>query len=170
MEIYLEQLFSLNEHMNIELYDQDGKHIGTYNGKDSIDKQYNECTVIYVFPVEHNVLRIDVYVPEEGDIEHAVLKHEQNTMFASVTVYTGDCSVNVALFTSETAAKADCKKQFESTLADGKKTGDIDSDMESIWHDDEMHGTVYWSDDNVSTFEVKAFVLHDSDDINSDEI
>ena len=67
MEIYLEQLFSLNEHMNIELYDQDGKHIGTYNGKDSIDKQYNECTVIYVFPVEHNVLRIDVYVPEKGE-------------------------------------------------------------------------------------------------------
>ena len=66
MEFDLLQIAILNEHMNIELYDQDGKHIGTYNGKDSIDKQYNECTVIYVFPVDHNVLRIDVYVPEEG--------------------------------------------------------------------------------------------------------
>lgn len=66
MEIYLMQLFSLNEHMNIELYDQDGKHIGTYDGRDSIDKKYNDCLVIYLRPESENVLRIDVYVPEEG--------------------------------------------------------------------------------------------------------
>ncbi len=65
MEFNLLQIAILNEHMNIELYDQDGKHIGTYNGKDSIDKQYNECTVIYVCPIERNALRIDVYVPED---------------------------------------------------------------------------------------------------------
>jgi len=66
MEINLLQIAILNEAMNIELHDQDGKLIGTYNGKDSIDKQYHEYTVIYVFPIEHNVLRVDVYVPEEG--------------------------------------------------------------------------------------------------------
>lgn len=114
----------------------------------------------------------ELNIIDASDFSKYMSSSAEKTIFASVVTYTGDCSVNVALFTSETAAKVDCKKQFESTLVEGKKTGDIDSDsdMESIWHDDEMHGTVYWLDDNVSTFEVKAFVLHDSDDTNSDEV
>lgn len=91
------------------------------------------------------------------------------TMFASVAIYTGDGSVNAVLFDTEEAAKTDCKKQFENSLSEGIQSGDIDPNMESVWHDDEMYGAVYWDDMNTSTFEVKEFTLHESSDEKSNE-
>lgn len=58
----LEMIAKLNEEMGIGLFDQAGEIIGIYDGKDSIDKKYNDCQVIYVKPLAENQMRIDVYV------------------------------------------------------------------------------------------------------------
>ena len=58
----LEMIAKLNEEMGIGLFDQTGEIIGIYDGKDSIDKKYNDCPVIYVKPLAENQMRIDVYV------------------------------------------------------------------------------------------------------------
>ncbi len=58
----LEMLARLNEECGIGLFDQDGEIVGIYDGKDSIDKKYNGCPVIYFKPLAENQLRVDVYV------------------------------------------------------------------------------------------------------------
>ncbi len=58
----LEMIAKLNEEMGIGLFDQTGEIIGIYDGKDSIDKKYKDCQVIYVKPLAENQMRIDVYV------------------------------------------------------------------------------------------------------------
>ena len=58
----LEMLVGLNEHMGFMLMDQEGEWLGIYDGRNSIDKKYNDCQVIYVKPLAENQMRIDVYV------------------------------------------------------------------------------------------------------------
>ena len=65
MEITLEMLFGLNENLNITLGDQNGKIIGKYNGKDSIDVKYNDNTVIYLKAIDKDGVYVEIYVDDE---------------------------------------------------------------------------------------------------------
>ena len=80
-------------------------------------------------------------------------------LYASTAIYTGDGSINTILFKTREDAVADCKAQFEKSLAEGKENGDLDEDMPSKWSDDEEYGVVYWIGGDSSTFEVKDLTI-----------
>ena len=80
-------------------------------------------------------------------------------LYASTTHFSGDDSINTILFKTREDAIADCKAQFERSLAEGKANGDLDEDMPNRWSDDEDCGIVYWIDGDNSTFEVKDLTV-----------
>lgn len=80
--------------------------------------------------------------------------HEPFVLYVSSAVYTGDGSVNQIIFQTEEDAKIDCKIQFENSVAEGKKNGDMESN--SGWDEETSSGTIYWYGGDISTFEVKA--------------
>lgn len=80
-------------------------------------------------------------------------------LYASTALYTGDHSINSILFKTREDAVADCKAQFEKSLAEGKENGDLDENMCSEWIDSADYGTVYWSNGDFSIFEVKDLTV-----------
>lgn len=80
-------------------------------------------------------------------------------LYASTAHFSGDDSINTILFKTREDAVADCKAQFERSLAEGKVNGDLDEDMPNRWSDDEDCGIVYWIDGDNSTFEVKDLTV-----------
>jgi hypothetical protein len=51
MEISLLQLFEIcNESLSIRIHNSNGEELGLYDGRNSIDKKYNDNIVIYMNP------------------------------------------------------------------------------------------------------------------------
>lgn len=60
--ITLDMFTSLNEKCGFGLFDQNGEICGIYDGRNSIDKKFNGCPVIYFKPLAENQMRVDIYV------------------------------------------------------------------------------------------------------------
>ena len=136
----------------------------TVNDEEAVMRHFNDCRdlddVADVICTETQYEYMGILGDAIAVTETTLVDTDKpETLYASTALYTGDGSINTILFKTREEAVADCKAQFEKSLAEGKVNGDLDEDMPSRWSDSEECGVVYWTDGDNSTFEVKDLTV-----------
>lgn len=136
----------------------------TVNDEETVMQHFNDCRdlddVADVICTETQyeymgILGDAIAVTETTLVDSA----KPEILYASTALYTGDGSINTILFKTREDAVADCKAQFEKSLAEGRENGDVDEDMPSKWSDDEEYGVVYWIGGDSSTFAIQDLTV-----------
>lgn len=58
--LLIELLEVISESANIEVYNTNWELLTEYNGRDNIDKKYNNCKVVYIFPHSNECIRVQI--------------------------------------------------------------------------------------------------------------